>query len=754
MKPRINVGPKAVVVLLLLALLTVGCVSSPQARRDKFLSKGRELVQKKEYNRALLEFKNAAKVMPNDAEVYYQMGMAFLGERDGNAAYTAFRKAVALDPKHAGAQLKVAQLQSTTSDPEMLKDAESRLKALLDGNAPTADMLNALAFTELQLGNSQSAIDTFEQALAKAPSELFSVVMVARAKLSLKDVKGAQAVLEKAASDAPKSAAARRLLGEFFASQNRPADAEAVLLQALTLDQADGPTLMDLALLESAQGRKEQAEQTYKRLSTIEGYKSVYAKFLYHEGRSEAIPEFQRLVKENPDDRQMRTDLILAYRTANHAAEADKLLDGALKKNNKDADALLQRAEIEIERGQYEPAEVDLNQLLKLRPNGPEVHYVMGKLNQARGKALIYRQELTEALRLNPSLLPVRVELAQNLLDSKEYGTVLDLVDRAPTSQRSLSLLSERNWALWGEGNLPEMRKGIDQGLSATKSVDFLVQDGFWKLRTGNPTGARAALEQALRLNPADLRALKGIHSSYIAEKNAPLALKKAKEFAAEHPKAAPIQQFLGEMLMWAGSKEEARTAFEAARAADPQSVAAEMSLVQVDMLEGKLDDARKRLEGVRARDQKNTTVVQWLADIELMRNQNGPAIQHFREVVSSEPGNAEAHNNLAYLLIDQQPDEALKLAQKAVEMAPDRPAYCDTLGWALYRKGLYSAAIQYLQRAAGDKGNAVWMYHLAMAYAKSGDMTRGRNTLQAALKQDPNIPEAKLAKEVVGWTN
>jgi tetratricopeptide (TPR) repeat protein len=301
---------------------------------------------------------------------------------------------------------------------------------------------------------------------------------------------------------------------------------------------------------------------------------------------------------------------------------------------------------------------------------------------------------------------------------------------------------------------MPEMRKGIDQGLSVARAADFLVQDGFWKLRTGNLTGGRSALEQALNINPADLRALQGIRQSYLSEKNAPMALRKAKEFAAEHPKVAAVQQFSGELLLGAGMKEEARAAFEAAKAADPKSPGAEMSLVQIDMLEGKLDDARKRLDGILSRDNSNTTAVQWLADIDLMRNQNDSAIKHFREVVASGSGNAEAYNNLAYLLIEQQPDEALKYAQKAVEMAPDRPAYCDTLGWALYRKGLYAAAVQYLQRAAGVKGEAVWTYHLAMAYARSGDLARGRHTLQAALKQNPNVPEAKLAREMIGQGN
>jgi tetratricopeptide (TPR) repeat protein len=746
---------KALAVAFVAAML-FGCARSPQQRRDRYVSRGRELVEKKDYTRALLEFKNAARVIPNDAGVYYEMGLAFLGARDFGSSYQAFSKALSLDPKHARAQLAIAQLEMQHIDLDRVKDAETRLKALLKTNSPTSEMLNALAFTELRLGNPQNAAGAIEQALAQAPQELFSIAMLARAKLSLNDIKGAQAVLEKAANDAPKSSAARSLLGEFFVRQNKPAEAEAAFRQALALDPDQGPALLALGLLESAQGRKQEAGQTLRKLSAIEGYKSSWALFLYQEGRrDEAIREFERLVKENPEDRQMRTNLVVAYRTTNHSAEADNLLEKALKKNGKDADARLQHAEISIERAQYAQAEIDLSQLLKLKPDAAEAHYVKARLNLVQGRTLICRQELSEVLRLNPELLAARMELAQNLLDAKEVSSALALMDAAPAYQRSaLPLLVQRNWAFWTKDDMPEMRKGIDQGLAIARTSDLLVQDGFWKLRTGHPAQARSALEEALKLNPADLRALMGMRQSYLTEKNAPMALNKVKEFAAANPKSEPVQEFLGNMLMGAGMKVEARSAFEAAKAADPKSADPQLSLVQIDMLEGKLDSARQRLESLLSKDNRNNTARHWLADIDAMRGQSGTAIQHFREVVAVDSGNAEAYNNLAYLLIDQQPDEALKYAQRAVELVPDRPAYSDTLGWALYRKGMYAAAIQYLKRAAGEKGDAVWTYHLAMAYAKSGDLVSGRRTLQAALKQNPHVPEAKMAQAVIGQGN
>ena len=130
-------------------------------------------------------------------------------------------------------------------------------------------------------------------------------------------------------------------------------------------------------------------------------------------------------------------------------------------------------------------------------------------------------------------------------------------------------------------------------------------------------------------------------------------------------------------------------------------------------------------------------------------------AIGHFPHVVANDPRDPQASNNLAYLLSEQnnQMDEALKYAQTAVELSPTEPAFCDTLGWILYRKGLYGSAIPYLERASANPGSVVWKYHLAMAYAKSGDRQRGRKLLDAALKANPKVPEAKIAQEVIGST-
>jgi Flp pilus assembly protein TadD len=137
---------------------------------------------------------------------------------------------------------------------------------------------------------------------------------------------------------------------------------------------------------------------------------------------------------------------------------------------------------------------------------------------------------------------------------------------------------------------------------------------------------------------------------------------------------------------------------------------------------------------------------------MEIARKNHGAALDHFRKVLDADPANAQALINVAYLLSEHgnKPDEALPYATKAQELAPDKPQYMSTLGWILYRKGLYPSAVKYLERAAADGKDPVFKYRLAMAYAKSGELPRGRAMLSDALKQNPNLPEAAMAKELL----
>ena len=744
-----------IAIALCAVLALIGCARSPQAKSAAYLAAGKDFIKKNDVQRAILQFRNAAVATPKDAEVLYQLSLAYWAAGDVQMGIGTLHKALDLNPEHTAAKLRMAQIMSMASDPKYVKDAQDRLAKLLTQTPDNPNTLQALAFTELKLGESESAIAHLGRAVALAPTDVTMNVSLAQAKLQQNDIKGAEEILRKLTQQSPKSPEAAVVLGSFLRWQRRAPEAEQEYMRALSLSPENGQALTELANLQTAQGRKADAEQTYKRLSALpdKTYKSTHAIFLFQEGRrDEAVRELESLAKADPEDRAARSRLIVAYRTLNRNADVEKVLDQALKKNPKDADALLQRAEVLIGSGKYDQADIDLNHVLNLRPDSPQVHYALAKLHQSRGEAGIYRKELLETMRLDPTLLGVRLEAAQGVLESNPRAA-MSILDEAPNAVKGApEFLAVRNWAFWGLGDMAEMRKGIDRALMSRRTPEILLQDGLWNLRAGKFAQARVALEEALKIDPTNVQALSALDQSYAAQKQNAVALQKIKEYASSQPKSAEVQQFLGVLLAVNGKRDEARQAFASAKAVNPSYLPAELSTVQLDIADGKWDDAHRQLTNILSANPLNQTARLWLGNVEITQGNHKAALDHFRKVVEASPNNAQALNNYAYVLSEfgNNPTEALKYAQKAKELVPGDATYGDTLGWILYRKGLYPSAVTQLESVAAKDGDPVWTYHLAMAYAKAGNVSRGRAALERAMKLNPNLPEAKIAQEVV----
>jgi Flp pilus assembly protein TadD len=220
---------------------------------------------------------------------------------------------------------------------------------------------------------------------------------------------------------------------------------------------------------------------------------------------------------------------------------------------------------------------------------------------------------------------------------------------------------------------------------------------------------------------------------------------------AAAHPKSAGVQYFLGSLLLQTGDKAQAKQAFAAAKSIDPNYSPADMSLAQIDLLQSDWKNARQELNTILTTQGENPMARQWLGMLEAAAGDQTAAIADFRKVIEAQPDNAKALNNLAYLLVEtgNQTEEPLKYAQKAVELSPGNPDFEDTLGWVLYRRAVYDLAVKHLESSISKKSTALPNYHLAMACIKSGREERGRAALNAALRMDASLPEAKIAQEM-----
>lgn len=88
------------------------------------------------------------------------------------------------------------------------------------------------------------------------------------------------------------------------------------------------------------------------------------------------------------------------------------------------------------------------------------------------------------------------------------------------------------------------------------------------------------------------------------------------------------------------------------------------------------------------------------LADIQLNRGDEALAEASYRKALARNPGHIAAMNNLAWLIRDRAPDEALSLSAEAARLAPDSAAVIDTHGWILHLAGRHQEAATVLRRA------------------------------------------------------
>jgi tetratricopeptide (TPR) repeat protein len=734
----------AIGALAAVSAMTVACSSSPQEKEAKFLRNGQALLEKKDYSRALLQFKNAAVAMPKDAEPYYRMGVASLAAGSLPNAIQALRKATELNPKHEQAQLKLAQLM-TESGKEILQQAAGRLEGVLSASPENPDASDALAFAEWKLGKTDEAVDRLQETLQKFPARLQTSVELARLKLGQKDLGAAEQILKQAVASDPQSAAAELALGQLYMLANQPAKAEPELRKAIQLDPKKGAALMGLAAIQAASNRMDEAEQTYRQAATVPGaeFKPVHALFLYRTGkRDAALAEFEKLAKQNPNDRNARSRLFAAYAAMGKTQAAQDLLAAALKKNPKDTDALYERAGLLLRDGNAADAEKDLKEVLRFKPDFAEAHMAMAEIYRTQKLAGDERQEYDQALRINPRLLSARLALAQSYTASREAKSALDVLDHTPAQQKqTLGVITERNWALLAAGETKELRSSLDQVLRVRRYPETVIQDGVLRFQQGDYSGARADAEEAIKNNPRDLRAVQILADSYAAQKQPAKAEERLKAIAAANPQSAPLENLLGQWYANGKNYPAARKAFDSAVAADPKFVPAVLALAGVDYQEKHPDAARQRLLGLVAADPKNTQALLMLGTIASEMGDQEEAMKRYRAALAVDGNNLVALNNLAYTLASTDTDGALKYAQQAAELAPDNATVQDTLGWVYYRKQIYSTAVTYLKTAVAKEPTPRREFHLAMSYLKAGNQDLGQKTLQLALQQDPKLP-------------
>ena len=137
------------------------------------------------------------------------------------------------------------------------------------------------------------------------------------------------------------------------------------------------------------------------------------------------------------------------------------------------------------------------------------------------------------------------------------------------------------------------------------------------------------------------------------------------------------------------------------------------------------------------------------LASLLERTNARPEAVTLYRNALAADPQNWLALNNLANLLTESAPDEAILLAERAVRLAPDMPELHDTLGLAQLKAGKLELAEQTFEAMRAEQPSAALpTYRLGLVRLEQGLSDEAHALLQEALTLEPEFSHAEEARQ------
>jgi len=108
--------------------------------------------------------------------------------------------------------------------------------------------------------------------------------------------------------------------------------------------------------------------------------------------------------------------------------------------------------------------------------------------------------------------------------------------------------------------------------------------------------------------------------------------------------------------------------------------------------------------------------------------------------LIRLKPDHAHAYNALGYSLADrgERLEEAQRLIEKALELAPDDPFILDSKGWLLYRRGDRNGAVDFLNKALTLRPDPEIAAHLGEVLWSMGRHEEALKTWNEAAKAHP----------------
>lgn len=470
----------------------------------------------------------------------------------------------------------------------------------------------------------------------------------------------------------------------------------------------------------------------------VSAHTTHLAQFLQKE--REALASVQLWVELEPDNVEANTTLATLLVRQGRTPEALPHLALVLREGGDPRFPILLNGFEALPPDQQAKLVQDLNTLAREYPHNTQIMLTQALIMahfEEFDPALAKLQQIYEREPYQHQAMLLESKILLTRQDPAPFARLEKALEKTPEDQQ-LRLQYAR---LLAAADLPAARKQFEiLSAQSPRDGDLLLSLALINREMGDDLAAKAYLRQMIALGqrPGEAHYYLGRIAEDAGEVETALDHYRQVDEGREFLSAA---QRGGKVLIAAGRLEESGQWFEQARALHPErgeplfGVEADL-LTQADQLDAAMAVLNRALTVFPESDSlrySRSMLGERQGDLVLMESD-------LRNIIKRDPDNATALNALGYTLANRtnRYDEAYTLISRAHELQPDEPAILDSMGWVLYRKGQYEAALDYLTRAYAVFPDPEVAAHLGEVMWVSGDTEGATRVWQGALEKNP----------------
>lgn len=558
-------------------------------------------------------------------------------------AETHFAKALQIQPDLPMARRNLAQVYLRLG--QASKGLET-LKPLLSAEAANADALALAGEAELRLGNAEAAESYFNRAAKLSPDNMQVRTALALGRLARGDASTAFAELAQLAASSKDTFTDHAIVAARM--KRREYDAALQAVDTMARKQPDSATVLELrGRVQIARKDYPAARQAFEQALKLDPQLFAATASLAALDVLEKKPEQARQRLEaarKADPRNPYAVMALAELRARADApveEVKSLLAEAIKLAPSDATPRLQLIELTLRKRQYKDALVAAQEAAAALPGDLKVLDAVGRAQMEAGDV---EQSVSTFRRM--------AGIDQN--SALAYVRLADVFSAAGKRSSAEAVLKQ---ALEIEPDLPAAQVALVELLFKDKRSREAIEytRKVQAKRTKSPAGflLEGALQQRLKATDAALAAYRA--------------------GLARFPADSELARNLYKVLLASGRDGEADAFAAHWLKAHPTDSAFDYQVALTYIARGQLEPAQKRLTAIVARHPNHPLALNNLAWVLVVRGQPG-AVAYAQRATEVMPENPALMDTLAMALAaDKQPDKALALQKRAVELAPQQ---------------------------------------------------------------------------------